>query len=58
MPISTLKHEIHAEKGSLAQAYRPTKKIQFQSTVEPGFCLMDRVFKDSLMLLFFLKILN
>ena len=43
-------------KGTQLHAYRPFENVQPQSSVNPGYCMMDRVSIAQLMQPFFLKI--
>ena len=58
MCISSYKDVMCTGKGTQLQAYRPFENVQSQSSVNPGYCMMDRVSIAQLMRPFFLKILN
>ena len=58
MCIPLYKDVMCTGRGTQLQAYRPFENVQPQSSVNPGYCMMDRVSIAQLMRPFFLKILN
>ena len=58
MCIPLYKDVMCTGKGIQLQAYRPIENVQPQSSVNPGYGMMDRVSIAQLMRPFFLKILN
>ena len=58
MTIPLYKDVMCIGKGTQLQAYRPFENVQPQSSVNPGYCMMDRESIAQLMRPFFLEILN